>query len=205
MVRMWIACITFACVKTVAAVTVTRVIMKTKKTTAMKKTTKTTRPAKAKKDAGTTKTGAAMPSPVPVTEPLYFSSNETLEACDATVSQDGSITVDPLRHNADAMARLGGLRAPLRGRVRVEEGLVQFTPYALGLRPPTYLRQKRVGVCKVSVLPGSVKLEMTLARTDDKQLFLREIAEEWKSLVWFLDNGAWFDRYVSTEIDNKKE
>ena len=76
----------------------------------------------------------------------HFHSNETLECCDVSVSQQGNITVDPKKYNADAMGRLGVPAKAVRGRVRVEDGLFRFDPYGEATRNAVRRFQKNNGL-----------------------------------------------------------
>lgn len=107
-----------------------------------------------------------------------FRSNETLECCDTTVSQQGSITVDPKVYNAESMARLGKPAKAIRGRVRVDDGLIKFDPYEEGTRKPTFSRQLLVSTTMVQCTEEKVKFSFSLTRTMPKAIMLLYLQSE---------------------------
>ena len=107
-----------------------------------------------------------------------FNSNETLECCDATVSQQGNITVDPKMYNSAGMARLGVPEKAIRGRMKVEDGLIKFNPYEEGTRKPTYSRQVCVGSTMIQCTEEKVKFSFSVSRTLPKHILLLYIQSE---------------------------
>lgn len=108
----------------------------------------------------------------------HFHSNETLECCDVSVSQQGNITVDPKRYNADAMGRLGIPERSVRGRVRVEDGLIRFDPYGEATRKPTFSRQVVVGSTTLQCTEDRVKVSFMVPRHLRKELMVMYIQSE---------------------------
>ena len=108
----------------------------------------------------------------------YFHSNETLECCDVSVSQQGNITVDPKKYNADAVARLGVPAKAVRGRVRVEDGLIKFDPYGEASRKPTFSHQVVVGSTTLQCTEDKVKVSFMVPRHLRKELMVMYIQSE---------------------------
>lgn len=108
----------------------------------------------------------------------HFHSNETLECCDVSVSQQGNITVDPKKYNADAMGRLGVPAKAVRGRVRVEDGLFRFDPYGEATRKPTFSRQVVVGSTTLQCTEDKVKVSFMVPRHLRKELMVMYIQSE---------------------------
>ena len=108
----------------------------------------------------------------------HFNSNETLECCDVSVSQQGNIAIDPKKYNADGMERLGVPAKSVRGRVRVADGLLKFDPYDEASRRPTFSKQVHVSSATLSVTADKVKLSFMIPRHLTKQLMLMYIQSE---------------------------
>lgn len=108
----------------------------------------------------------------------HFHSNETLECCDVSVSQQGNITVDPKKYNADAMVRLGVPAKAVRGRVKVEDGLIRFDPYGEASRKPTFSRQVVVGSTTLQCTEDKVKVSFMVPRHLRKELMIMYIQSE---------------------------
>lgn len=108
----------------------------------------------------------------------YFNSNETLENCDVTVSQQGNITVDAKKYNTEAMARLGTPQKVIRGRVKVEQGLLRFDPYDDAARKPTFTAQMCVGSTLIQCTDTKVKFSFSVSRSLSKPLLLLYIQSE---------------------------
>lgn len=108
----------------------------------------------------------------------HFNSNETLECCDVSVSQQGNITVDPKKYNADGMERLGVPSKNVRGRVRVADGLIKFDPYDEASRRPTFSKQVVVGSTTISVTEDKVKIAFLVGRHMSKEIMLMYIQSE---------------------------
>lgn len=108
----------------------------------------------------------------------HFNSNETLECCDASVSQQGNISIDPKLYNAESMGRLGKPEKAIRGRVRVNEGKINFDPYEEGARKPTFSKQVYVGGTTLSVTEDKVKLSFKIPRHLTKPLMVMYIQSE---------------------------
>ena len=81
----------------------------------------------------------------------YFKSNETLECCKVSVTQQGDITIDPKTYNTFALERLGTPKGAIRGRFKVADGVFNFAPYAESTRKPTYQKQVVVGSTALAV------------------------------------------------------
>ena len=117
----------------------------------------------------------------PITETKmkkYFNSNETLEACDVSVSQQGNITIDPKDYNTCAMARLGVPEKTVRGRIRVEDGHILFDPYAEQSRKPTFSVQVVVGSTSLQRTIDKVKISFSVPCHLRKDLMLMYIQSE---------------------------
>ena len=108
----------------------------------------------------------------------HFNSNETLECCDVSVSQQGNIAIDPKKYNADGMERLGVPAKSVRGRVRVADGLLKFDPYAENSRRPTFSKQVVVGSTTISVTEDKVKIAFLVGRHMSKEIMLMYIQSE---------------------------
>lgn len=108
----------------------------------------------------------------------HFNSNETLECCDVTVSQQGNISIDPKVYNTSAMERLGVPEKTVRGRVKVQEGRIQFDPYEEASRKPTFSKQACVGSTMIQCTEQKVKLSFSVPRHLRKDLFVLYIQSE---------------------------
>lgn len=108
----------------------------------------------------------------------HFNSNETLECCDVSVSQQGNIAIDPKKYNADGMERLGVPAKSVRGRVRVADGLLKFDPYDEASRRPTFSKQVVVGSTTISVTEDKVKIAFLVGRHMSKEIMLMYIQSE---------------------------
>lgn len=108
----------------------------------------------------------------------HFNSNETLECCDVSVSQQGNIAVDPTKYNVDGMERLGVPSKSVRGRVRVADGLIKFDPYDEASRRPTFSKQVVVGSTTISVTEDKVKIAFLVGRHMSKEIMLMYIQSE---------------------------
>ncbi len=108
----------------------------------------------------------------------HFNSNETLECCDVSVSQQGNIAIDPKKYNADGMERLGVPAKSVRGRVRVADGLIKFDPYDEASRRPTFSKQVVVGSTTISVTEDKVKIAFLVGRHMSKEIMLMYIQSE---------------------------
>ena len=108
----------------------------------------------------------------------HFNSNETLECCDVSVSQQGNIAIDPKKYNADAVARLGVPAKAVRGRVRVEDGLIKFDPYGEASRKPTFSHQVVVGSTTLQCTEDKVKVSFMVPRHLRKELMVMYIQSE---------------------------
>ena len=108
----------------------------------------------------------------------YFKSNETLECCNVSVTQQGDITIDPKTYNTFALERLGTPERAIRGRVKVADGVFNFAPYAEGARKPTYQKQVVVGSTTLAVTEDKVKVSFMVPRHLTKPLMLLYIQSE---------------------------
>ncbi|MBQ2968846.1 MAG: hypothetical protein IJE15_00455 [Bacteroidaceae bacterium] len=108
----------------------------------------------------------------------HFKSNETLECCDVSVSQQGNITVDPKVYNSAAMGRLGVPERAVRGRVKVEDGLIRFDPYAEASRKPTFSKQVVVGSTTLQCTEDRVKVSFMVPRHLRKEIFVMYVQSE---------------------------
>ena len=108
----------------------------------------------------------------------YFNSNETLECCKVSVTQQGDITIDPKTYNTIALERLGTPERAIRGRFKVADGVFNFAPYAEASRKPTYQKQVVVGSTTLSVTEDKVKVSFLVPRHLTKPLMVLYIQSE---------------------------
>ena len=107
-----------------------------------------------------------------------FQSNETLEACDVKVSQDGRIEINTRGWNNAALERLGKPEKAIRGRMKVVEQNFIFDPSAEGTRKPTYKKQVVVGSTTLAVTEDKVKVSFLVPRHLSKPLMTLYIQSE---------------------------
>ena len=108
----------------------------------------------------------------------HFNSNETLEACDVSVSQQGNITIDPKTYNNLSMERLGVPEKTIRGRVKVQDGHIHFDPYEESTRKPTFSKQVCVGSTMIQCTRDKVKFSFSVPRHLRKDLMPLYIQSE---------------------------
>ena len=120
-----------------------------------------------------------------------FKSNETLEACDVKVSQDGRIEINTRGWNNAALERLGKPEKAIRGRVtQVEQNFI-FAPYAEGSRKPTYKKQLVVGSTTLAVTEDKVKISFMVPRHLSKPLMTLYIQSEIDEVKRRLDTDVY--------------
>ena len=108
----------------------------------------------------------------------YFKSNETLECCKVSVTQQGDITIDPKTYNTFSLERLGTPERAIRGRFKVTDGIFNFSPYAESTRKPTYSKQVVVGSTTLAVTEDKVKVSFMVPRHLTKPLMVMYIQSE---------------------------
>ena len=130
-----------------------------------------------------------------------FQSNETLEACDVKVSQDGRIEINTRGWNNAALERLGKPEKAIRGRVtQVEQNFI-FAPYAEGSRKPTYKKQVVVGSTTLAVTEDKVKISFMVPRHLSKPLMTLYIQSEIDEVKRRLDSDV-YDSLVKETHSN---
>ena len=107
----------------------------------------------------------------------YFNSNETLEMCDVTVTQEGNVTIKTKYCSAE-LARLGKPEKAIRGRMKMVEKDLVFDPYAEGTRKPIYKKQVVVGSTTLAVTEDKVKVSFLVPRHLSKPLMTLYIQSE---------------------------
>ena len=107
----------------------------------------------------------------------YFNSNETLEMCDVTVTQEGNVTIKTKYCSAE-LARLGKPEKAIRGRMKMVEKDLVFDPYAEGTRKPIYKKQVVVGSTTLVVTEDKVKVSFLVPRHLTKPLMVLYIQSE---------------------------
>ena len=133
-----------------------------------------------------------------------FKSNETLEACDVKVSQDGRIEINTRGWNNAALERLGAPEKAIRGRVtQVEQNFI-FAPYAEGSRKPTYKKQLVVGSTTLAVTEDKVKISFMVPRHLSKPLMTLYIQSEIDEVKRRLDTDV-YDTLVKASNENDNE
>ena len=107
-----------------------------------------------------------------------FNSNETLEMCDVTVTQEGSVTIKTKSYHTTELERLGKPEKTIRGRMKMVEKDLVFDPYAEGTRKPTYKKQVVVGSTTLAVTEDKVKVSFLVPRHLSKPLMTLYIQSE---------------------------
>ncbi len=134
----------------------------------------------------------------------YFNSNETLECCDVSVSQQGNIAINPKDYNTYAMTRLGVPEKTVRGRVRVEDGRILFDPYAESSRKPTFSDQVVVGSTSLQRTIDKVKISFSVPCHLSKDLFVMYVQSEIDEVKRRLLLDV-YDRLAKASNDNDNE
>ena len=106
-----------------------------------------------------------------------FQSNETLEYCDVTVTQEGNVTIKT-KYNRAELERLGTPKGPIRGRLKMVEKDFVFDPYGEGSRKATYQKQVVVGSTTLAVTEEKVKVSFLVPRHLSKALMTLYIQSE---------------------------
>ena len=120
----------------------------------------------------------------------YFNSNETLECCDVTVTQEGNVTIKAKYCSAE-LARLGKPEKAIRGRMKMMEKDLVFDPYAEGTRKPTYKKQVVVGSTTLAVTEDKVKVSFLVPRHLSKALMTLYIQSEIDEVKRRLDTDVY--------------
>ena len=130
-----------------------------------------------------------------------FQSNETLEACDVKVSQDGRIEINTRGWNNAALERLGKPEKAIRGRVtQVEQNFI-FAPYAEGSRKPTYKKQLVVGSTTLQCTEDMIKISFLVPRHLRKDIMVMYIQSEIDEVKRRLDSDV-YDSLVKETHSN---
>lgn len=132
----------------------------------------------------------------------YFKSNETLECCNVSVTQQGDITIDPKTYNTFALERLGTPERAIRGRFKVADGVFNFAPYAESTRKPTYQKQVVVGSTTLATTDDKVKISFMVPRHLTKPLMLLYIQSEIDEVKRRLDVDV-YDSLVKGSVVQK--
>lgn len=111
-----------------------------------------------------------------------FNSNETLEMCDVKVCQDGSIDIETKPYHSAELERLGKPEKAVRGRMKRVEQNLQFSPYAVGARNPTFSEQLVVGITTLSLTAENVKVSFKMPRHLTLPVMLAYIEGEFTEL-----------------------
>ena len=120
-----------------------------------------------------------------------FNSNETLEMCDVTVTQEGSVTIKTKSYHTAELERLGVPEKAIRGRVKMVEHNIVFDPYAEGSRKPTYKKQVVVGSTTLAVTEDKVKISFMVPRHLSKPLMTLYIQSEIDEVKRRLDTDVY--------------
>ena len=112
-----------------------------------------------------------------------FKSNETLELCDVHVSQNGAIEVETKAFNHEAMDRLGIPEKVCRGRIKVVNRNIYFTPYAEATCKPTFTARATVGSTTIAVTEDKTKLSLVMPRRMGQEQLIMFIEEEMREVV----------------------
>lgn len=112
-----------------------------------------------------------------------FNSNETLECCDVRVSRNGAIEVETKSYNRDVMERLGVPSKVVRGRIKVANRNICFTPYAESTCKPIFTARATVGCTTIAVTGDKVKLSLTMPRRMGQAQLVMFIEEEMKEVT----------------------
>ena len=120
-----------------------------------------------------------------------FNSNETLEMCDVTVTQEGSVTIKTKSYHTAELERLGVPEKAIRGRVKMVEQNIVFDPYAEGSRKPTYKKQVVVGSTTLAVTEDKVKISFMVPRHLSKPLMTLYIQSEIDEVKRRLDTDVY--------------
>ena len=135
-----------------------------------------------------------------------FQSNETLEMCDVTVTQEGGVTIKTKSFHTAELERLGKPEKTIRGRMKMVEKDFVFDPYAEGTRKPTYKKQVVVGSTTLAVTEDKVKVSFLVPRHLSKPLMTLYIQSEIDEVKRRLETDV-YDMLVkaSNENDNENE
>ena len=120
-----------------------------------------------------------------------FNSNETLEMCDVTVTQEGSVTIKTKSYHTAELERLGKPEKTIRGRMKMVEQNIVFDPYAEGSRKPTYKKQVVVGSTTLAVTEDKVKISFMVPRHLSKPLMTLYIQSEIDEVKRRLDTDVY--------------
>ena len=126
-----------------------------------------------------------------------FNSNETLEMCDVTVTQEGSVTIKTKSYHTTELERLGKPEKTIRGRMKMVEKDLVFDPYAEGTRKPTYKKQVVVGSTTLAVTEDKVKVSFLVPRHLSKPLMTLYIQSEIDEVKRRLDTDV-YDSLVAS-------
>lgn len=121
----------------------------------------------------------------------HFQSNETLEMCDVTVTQEGSVTIKTKSFHTAELERLGTPEKTIRGRMKMVEKDFIFAPYAEGSRKPTYKKQVVVGSTTLAVTEDKVKVSFLVPRHLSKPLMTLYIQSEIDEVKRRLDTDVY--------------
>ena len=127
----------------------------------------------------------------------HFQSNETLEMCDVTVTQEGRVTIKTKSYHTTELERLGKPEKTIRGRMKMVEKDLVFDPYAEGTRKPTYKKQVVVGSTTLAVTEDKVKVSFLVPRHLSKPLMTLYIQSEIDEVKRRLDTDV-YDYLVKT-------
>ena len=127
----------------------------------------------------------------------HFQSNETLEMCDVTVTQEGGVTIKTKSYHTAELERLGVPEKTIRGRMKMVEKNLVFDPYAEGSRKPTYSKQVVVGSTTLAVTADKVKVSFLVPRHLSKPLMTLYIQSEIDEVKRRLDTDV-YDTLVKT-------
>ena len=121
----------------------------------------------------------------------HFKSNETLEMCDVTVTQDGGVTISTKSYHAAELERLGKPEKAIRGRMKMVEKDFVFDPYGEGTRKATYQKQVVVGSTTLAVTEDKVKVSFLVPRHLSKPLMSLYIQSEIDEVKRRLDTDVY--------------
>ena len=126
----------------------------------------------------------------------HFNSNETLEMCDVTVTQEGAVTIKTKSYHTAELARLGKPEKTIRGRMKVVEQDFVFDPYREGSRKPTYSKQ-------VVVTEDKVKVSFLVPRHLSKPLMTLYIQAEIDEVKRRLDSDVYDSLVVASPAPSR--
>ena len=138
------------------------------------------------------------------TKKTPFQSNETLEMCDVTVSQDGRIEIATKSYHAAELQRLGKPEKAVRGRMKMVEHNFIFDPYAEASRKPTFEKKVVVGSTTLQCTEDKIKVSFLVPRHLRKDVMVLYIQSEMDEVKRRLVTDV-YDMLVKASNENDNE